>query len=99
MDKRRIVLLGATGFTGQRVLSELLARGEAPTLVGRTDPYEMTGSLLAWGASHAAAPDAALTPGVHGPVAAFGLLALRVGAAQAGLHEAGTTPPAEIAKA
>ena len=36
MDKRRIVLLGATGFTGQRVLGELLARGELPTLVGRS---------------------------------------------------------------
>jgi short subunit dehydrogenase-like uncharacterized protein len=36
MDKRRIVLLGATGFTGQRVLDELLARGERPTLVGRS---------------------------------------------------------------
>ena len=29
------MLLGATGFTGRRVLRELLARGEAPTLVGR----------------------------------------------------------------
>jgi short subunit dehydrogenase-like uncharacterized protein len=27
--------LGATGYTGQRVLRELLARGEEPTLVGR----------------------------------------------------------------
>jgi uncharacterized protein YbjT (DUF2867 family) len=36
MDKRRIVLLGATGFTGQRVLDELLAPGELPTLVGRS---------------------------------------------------------------
>lgn len=35
MEKRRIVLLGATGYTGQRVLRELLARGEEPTLVGR----------------------------------------------------------------
>jgi short subunit dehydrogenase-like uncharacterized protein len=36
MDKRRIVLLGATGFTGQQVLGELLARSELPTLVGRS---------------------------------------------------------------
>jgi hypothetical protein len=36
VDKRRILLLGATGYTGQRVLRELLARGEQPTLVGRT---------------------------------------------------------------
>ncbi len=35
VEKRRIVLLGATGYTGQRVLRELLARGEKPTLVGR----------------------------------------------------------------
>lgn len=35
MEKRRIVLLGATGYTGQRVLRELLARGETPTLAGR----------------------------------------------------------------
>ena len=35
MDKRRILLLGATGYTGQRVLRELLARRQAPTLVGR----------------------------------------------------------------
>jgi short subunit dehydrogenase-like uncharacterized protein len=35
MARRRIVLLGATGFTGSRVLRELLAAGEQPTLVGR----------------------------------------------------------------
>jgi len=35
VEKRRIVLLGATGYTGQRVLRELLARGEEPTLAGR----------------------------------------------------------------
>jgi hypothetical protein len=37
---------------------------------------------------HAAAPDAVLRPGAHGPVAAFGLDTLSLGAAQAGLHEA-----------
>jgi hypothetical protein len=37
------------------------------------DPYETTASLLAWGAIHAATPDTDLRPGVHGPVAAFGL--------------------------
>ncbi|MER7690478.1 saccharopine dehydrogenase NADP-binding domain-containing protein [Streptomyces sp. NPDC097610] len=51
------------------------------------DPYEMTGSLLAWGAVHAAAPDTVLKPGAHGPVAAFGLDTLRLGAAEAGVHE------------
>ena len=35
VERRRIVLLGATGYTGQRVLRELLARGEEPTLAGR----------------------------------------------------------------
>ena len=35
MERGRIGLLGATGYTGQRVLRELPARGEEPTLVGR----------------------------------------------------------------
>jgi hypothetical protein len=35
VERRRIGLLGATGYTGQRVLRELPARGEEPTLVGR----------------------------------------------------------------
>jgi short-subunit dehydrogenase len=35
VERRRIVLLGATGYTGQRVLRELLARGEEPALIGR----------------------------------------------------------------
>lgn len=35
VGRRRIILLGATGYTGQRVLRELLARGETPTLAGR----------------------------------------------------------------
>ncbi|MFE9453412.1 hypothetical protein [Streptomyces sp. NPDC006739] len=48
----------------------------------------MTGSLLAWGAARAAQPDAVLKPGAHGPVAAFCLDTLRLGAAEAGVHEA-----------
>ncbi|MEU1481227.1 saccharopine dehydrogenase NADP-binding domain-containing protein [Streptomyces sp. NPDC005760] len=56
------------------------------------DPYEMTGSLLAWGAVHAAQPDAVLKPGAHGPVAAFGLETLRLGAAEAGVHEVDGAP-------
>ena len=60
----------------------------ATTALTGPDPYELTASLLAWGAVHAAVPDAALTPGVHGPVAAFGLDTLRLGAAEAGLHQA-----------
>ena len=47
MEKRRIALLGATGYTGQRVLRELLARGEEPTLAGRnrTKMLALTGRL------------------------------------------------------
>ena len=64
----------------------------ATTALTGPDPYEMTASLLAWGAVHAAAPDAPLKPGVHGPVATFGLDTLRLGAAEAGLHEADESP-------
>jgi hypothetical protein len=59
----------------------------ATTALTGPDPYEMTGSLLAWGAAHAAQPGAVLKPGAHGPVAAFGLDALRLAAAEAGVHE------------
>ncbi|WP_244205291.1 saccharopine dehydrogenase NADP-binding domain-containing protein [Streptomyces bobili] len=59
----------------------------ATTALTGPDPYEMTGSLLAWGAARAAQPDAVLKPGAHGPVAAFGLDTLRLGAAEAGVHE------------
>jgi len=49
VEKRRIVLLGATGYTGQRVLRELLARGEQPTLAGRnrTKMLALTGRFEA----------------------------------------------------
>ncbi|MFD3619871.1 saccharopine dehydrogenase NADP-binding domain-containing protein [Streptomyces sp. NPDC058676] len=63
----------------------------ATTALTGPDPYEMTGSLLAWAAVQAAAPDAELKPGAHGPVAAFGLETLRLGAAEAGLNEADKT--------
>lgn len=59
----------------------------ATTALTGPDPYEMTGSLLAWGAMYAAAPDAVLQPGVHGPVAAFGLDTLRRGVTEAGVQE------------
>jgi short subunit dehydrogenase-like uncharacterized protein len=57
------------------------------TVLTGPDPYEMTASLLAWGATRAASPGAQLAPGVHGPVTAFGLDALEVGAAQAGIQQ------------
>jgi hypothetical protein len=60
----------------------------ATTALTGPDPYETTASLLAWGAIHAATPDIDLRSGVHGPVAAFGLDALRLGATESGLHEA-----------
>jgi hypothetical protein len=61
-----------------RSLVIAVARDDAGRLLATTaptgpDPYEMTASLLAWGPIHAAAPDAVLKPGVHGPVDAFGL--------------------------
>jgi short subunit dehydrogenase-like uncharacterized protein len=59
----------------------------AKTALTGPDAYAMTGSLLAWGAVRAADPDANLPPGVHGPVAGFGLEALLQGAAAAGLQD------------
>jgi hypothetical protein len=60
----------------------------ATTALTGPDPYQMTASLLAWAAIHAAASNAPLTPGVHGPVAAFGLHTLEQAAAESGLHDA-----------
>lgn len=64
----------------------------ATTALTGPDPYQMTASLIAWGAIHMAAPDATLPTGVHGPVAAFGLDTLRHGAAESGLHEVDDPP-------
>jgi short subunit dehydrogenase-like uncharacterized protein len=77
-DGRSLVITVARDTSGRPL---------ATTALTGPDPYELTASLLAWGAAHAAAPDATLTPGVHGPVAAFGLDTLTLGAAQAGLHQ------------
>jgi hypothetical protein len=60
----------------------------ASTALTGPDPYEMTGSQLAWDTAHAGEPDNALRPGAHGSVAAFGLDALILGGAEAGLSEA-----------
>jgi short subunit dehydrogenase-like uncharacterized protein len=78
-DGRSLVIAVARDASGRPL---------ATTALTGPDPYEMTASLLAWGAVHAAASDAVLKPGVHGPVATFGLDTLRLGAAEAGLHEA-----------
>jgi short subunit dehydrogenase-like uncharacterized protein len=77
-DGRSLVIVVARDSRGRPL---------ATTALTGPDPYEMTGSLLAWGAVHAAQPDAVLKPGAHGPVAAFGLATLRLGAAEAGVHE------------
>lgn len=74
------------------VARDAAGRPLARTALTGPDPYEMTGSLLAWAAVHAAAPDAVLKPGVHGPVAAFGLAGLRLAATAAGVHEADESP-------
>src|SRR4051794_11441909 len=64
-----------------RSLATVVARdGQGPSpattpAIG-SDPYEMTGPLLAWGAAREAQPDAVLKPGAHGVVAALGLEAL-----------------------
>ncbi len=78
-DGRSLVIAVARDESGQPL---------ATTALTGPDPYETTASLLAWGAIHAATPDTDLRPGVHGPVAAFGLDTLTLGATESGLHEA-----------
>jgi short subunit dehydrogenase-like uncharacterized protein len=77
-DGRSLIIAVARDASGARL---------ATTALTGPDPYELTASLMAWGATHLATPEASLTPGVHGPVAAFGLDALKQGAAEAGVHE------------
>jgi hypothetical protein len=62
-------------------------KGDISDDTAQTGRVEMTGSLLAWGAVRAVDPDANLAPGVHGPVAGFGLEAVLQGAAAAGLED------------
>lgn len=76
------------------VARDAAGRPLATTALTGPDPYEMTASLLAWGAVRAVVPDAVLRPGAHGPVAAFGLETLRAGAAEAGVRETREAPPA-----
>ena len=78
-DGRSLVIAIARDDSGQPLVT---------TALTGPDPYEMTASLLAWGAVHMATPDVLLKPGAHGPVAAFGLDTLSLGAGEAGLHEA-----------
>ncbi|MFH5207328.1 hypothetical protein [Antrihabitans spumae] len=67
---------------------------EQVTLAG-PDPYTMTGRLLGYGAAHAT--DHPLTPGVHGPVAAFGLSELHSAAIDLGIFEVTDTVGAPAA--
>src|SRR4051812_38929931 len=98
MDRRRIVLLGATGFTRGRVLRELLRRGERPPLVGGSAAKlaalgESRGSELpVVGADATSAPDMKLllTPNdvvvsTVGPFLKLGMPAVTA-AARAGAH-------------
>lgn len=67
-----------------------VARDETSRIVAQVslagpDPYTMTGRLLGYGAAHAA--DHPLVPGVHGPVAAFGLDELHRAATDLGIIE------------
>jgi putative NADH-flavin reductase len=78
-DGRSLIIAVARDRSGRKL---------ATTALTGPDPYVMTGALLAWGAIHAASPDNGLTPGVHGPVAGFGLDTLVRGAEQAGIREA-----------
>jgi len=77
-DGRSLIIAVARDASGARLTT---------TALTGPDPYELTASLMAWGATRLATPDAPLTPGVHGPVAALGLDALTHGAAESGLHE------------
>jgi len=54
--------------------------------VAGTNPYPLTGELLAWGAVRAAAGEISGRPGVRGPLEVFGLDELAAACAEAGLR-------------
>ncbi|MFD6344343.1 saccharopine dehydrogenase family protein [Streptomyces roseolus] len=71
-----VVAVASTGTGNRRPLAEVHLEGP--------NPYSLTGELIAWAAHHLATrPD--VTPGVVGPVTAFGLDTLRQGCAELGL--------------
>ncbi|MFD5108222.1 saccharopine dehydrogenase family protein [Streptomyces cinereoruber] len=81
-----VVAVASSGAQGRTPLAEVHLEGP--------NPYTLTGELLAWAADRlATGPDATrsdatgpdVTPGVVGPVTAFGLDALRHGCAELGL--------------
>jgi short subunit dehydrogenase-like uncharacterized protein len=67
------------------VAADADGRALAEVTLSGGDPYTFTGSILAWGASRAAAGDLANLRGALGPVEAFGLQALTAACAEAGL--------------
>jgi short subunit dehydrogenase-like uncharacterized protein len=67
------------------VAADAGGRELAQVRLGGPDPYTLTARLLAWGARRAAG-HGLLATGALGPVDAFGLEALRAGAASAGLE-------------
>jgi short subunit dehydrogenase-like uncharacterized protein len=67
------------------VVYDASGRELATAEVAGTNPYPLTGALLAWGAERALAGEVA-GPGVLGPLEAFSLEQLEAGCAEAGLH-------------
>jgi short subunit dehydrogenase-like uncharacterized protein len=76
---RGSLIVAVASDAGGRELAQVRLRGP--------DPYTLTAGLLTWGAQRAAARGVPAT-GALGPVDAFGLAALRQGAAAAGLERA-----------
>lgn len=71
-----VVAVASSGVESQAPLAEVHLEGP--------NPYSLTGELIAWAAHHIAT-HADVTPGVVGPVTAFGLDTLREGCAELGL--------------
>lgn len=72
-----VVAIATAGTPGSSPLAEVHLEGP--------NPYSLTGDLIAWAAHHLAT-HADITPGVVGPVEAFGLDALRHACTQIGLR-------------
>ncbi|MEU3609346.1 saccharopine dehydrogenase NADP-binding domain-containing protein [Streptomyces sp. NPDC035033] len=71
-----VVAIASSGIDNQAPLAEVHLEGP--------NPYSLTGELIAWAAHHIAT-HADVTPGVVGPVTAFGLDTLQQGCAELGL--------------
>ncbi|MGW1202597.1 saccharopine dehydrogenase NADP-binding domain-containing protein [Streptomyces cyaneofuscatus] len=71
-----VVAVASSGVQSRDPLAEVHLEG--------SNPYSLTGELIAWAAHHIAT-HADVTPGVVGPVTAFGLDTLQKGCAELGL--------------